>query len=1464
MTIDTKQDPSKAFRAICQALEKRVDQSLRHQGETLHHSRKGRGQTSEVQMVSEYTTPPKMAREGEIQPEYQGPCMRHAQWIRQTRRIDNYHKLVRRPSDMQNLDHKCKLWHSIVRAPGFSPPDWPPAAEVASLILEHMKNQLRLFEKALSKARIQQAKQRRQDDPNIIFHDLRGPKPSPVQMLLEKRTATVIHVDQDESAIEVDPPQAWKGDEISVGNTLMKPIHLEPDKVWLPDVSQIQPDDQVSQNDHLGSLPDMFAAFAKEWSRRWDRHIGVDDSRWQPIIDFAKTALPQIPPMQYTKIEYPEWIQAVRKKPRKAATGPDALSRQDLLKMPRDLAEKLLQVLEQVELTGRWPRQLLDGFIVALEKQPDAQEVHQYRPISVFAVAYRTWSSIRATQILRHLSPYLPKTCTGNVPGRFAAQQWFGILEEIEQSATQGTALSGGVLDLVKAYNTLPRLPVLETLAHMGIPSPVLRAWTSALTSMSRRFRIRQAVGPPNFSSTGFAEGCALSCVGMLAINMICHQWCQVKYPGICCWSYVDNLEIVAESAELLDEGMSGLQAFCDLVDVTIDQKKTYTWALSTSERNQLRTKKHNLKLHDRDLGAHMSYSKLVTNYTVPKKCKKMGPLWNRLSRSLATYKNKVRSIKTKAWPSCLHAVASVHMADSHFGKLRTGAMQALGEHSRGTSPPVHLSLVESPQTDPQCFALLSTIMTYRMVGKGSTDFSNTMAHLHEPRQTVVPPPGPLSVLLTRLQQIAWSWQHSSVFHDQFGMPCDILQCSAQELTQRLTEAWQQRVQALASTRETMEGLQHTNAKLTTMDMHTHSPEDQATLKTCLNGTFFTADRLYEGKMKLPDQCKFCNQKDSQMHRHWLCPFFHDVRQLTQDQISQITQMPSCVGCHGWIPTPPALQPFRQHCILQPNMVDDHVWPTEVPETLHLFTDGSCLAPHCPFSRLSSWGVVLANLDNLTYQPIACGLTPGWLQSVLRAEILATISAVRFAIKTQRPFVLWVDNQLVFDRISRFAKSPVWVKPNQKHADLWTQLYDALQVAGVLFRAIHKVCSHQKPSQDDIEQWAIQGNAAADALAGRVFSLSSPTVRVWTELQEQLKQLGVFRKSLHNVLIQVGRKAMQTSHHMPAKPTPTRTPRIHFSQLQEVQIPALAGAQIAKTYTFREMETLHAWMGQLRDAAAEPTIISWFELNLLYEHQTQQKGVFYIKNAKQWINAHDQAEAEAASIKATNQAYCKQYKVTQDLQTSALSQLAKTSDWNDAQLLHYMRNSWHFMDAASSLFHSASEPKLSAARAKELLERITKPLGDLGDLKEISSELVEKALRRPASAPMSAEEQRRRCESLARPKAQPSRYRQRCKFRARLPAAMVAAQRASVVRLSRPRQQNRQVKVDDSLEEIMGLMPREPEKICSNWREDGTIEKRQDTAGDFSDGGWMFQVMKQNAQKHREERTRYTLRDPES
>jgi len=51
----------------------------------------------------------------------------------------------------------------------------------------------------------------------------------------------------------------------------------------------------------------------------------------------------------------------------------------------------------------------------------------------------------------------------------------------------------------------------------------------------------------------------------------------------------------------------------------------------------------------------------------------------------------------------------------------------------------------------------------------------------------------------------------------------------------------------------------------------------------------------------------------------------------------------------------------------------------------------------------------------------------------------------------------------------------------------------------------------------------------------------------------------------------------------------------------------------------------------------------------------------------------NQAEAEAASILAETSAYCQQTKLTQDLQTSALTSMVKASGWNAKQLLQYMR-----------------------------------------------------------------------------------------------------------------------------------------------------------------------------------------------
>jgi len=52
---------------------------------------------------------------------------------------------------------------------------------------------------------------------------------------------------------------------------------------------------------------------------------------------------------------------------------------------------------------------------------------------------------------------------------------------------------------------------------------------------------------------------------------------------------------------------------------------------------------------------------------------------------------------------------------------------------------------------------------------------------------------------------------------------------------------------------------------------------------------------------------------------------------------------------------------------------------------------------------------------------------------------------------------------------------------------------------------------------------------------------------------------------------------------------------------------------------------------------------------------------------------HNDAEAEAQSILAQNDAYCKQYELTQNLQSDALKSIKQSAGWNSTQLLEYLR-----------------------------------------------------------------------------------------------------------------------------------------------------------------------------------------------
>lgn len=247
----------------------------------------------------------------------------------------------------------------------------------------------------------------------------------------------------------------------------------------------------------------------------------------------------------------------------------------------------------------------------------------------------------------------------------------YQIMCTIEEAQYLHVPLTGGVVDLEKAFNMLPRMPILTFMDILGVAKPVLQAWSNALVALERRFTIHQCTGPPLRSSSGFAEGDGLSVTAMLAANLVAHRYLLYRYPQVMLWTFVDNWELTGPSGVQVDQAMEGLQSFCAVMDMKIYSKKSFTWSVHTEQRKALRGCNHQVKLTARDLGGHVQYSQVVSNSSITERCAKLQPLWGRLSRSLAPYRQKVQALRTKAWPACLHGIASVHLGDDHFQSPR-------------------------------------------------------------------------------------------------------------------------------------------------------------------------------------------------------------------------------------------------------------------------------------------------------------------------------------------------------------------------------------------------------------------------------------------------------------------------------------------------------------------------------------------------------------------------------------------------------------------------------------------------------------------------------------------------------------------------------------------------------------------------------------------------------------------------
>ena len=647
--------------------------------------------------------------------------------------------------------------------PGIVPLELPDH-DLAVRLLHVFHHEVRRLESLLQRAKRQAKEEGHRRDPNLVYRDVKRPSPEPVSSLVQSTCAKILEVCPEDCSVVLDRPVTFQPHEpIWLGGNQIKPIHSDHDQVWLDDMAQFNPGDSVVQSTFLGSLPELFAAFREQWQARWCRHDHLPHSHWNEILQFAEQILPHhgFPPLQVS----PDLIvaEAQRKKPR-SATGLDGVSRADILMACPNTLESLASMYCRAEVDGEWPQQALCGRVASLAKTVNASQVSQYRPITVLSICYRIWTSLQARYALQQADAWADPFAFGNGPRKRAAHMWWFILDAVEQAREADQPLTGLCCDIEKAFNSIPRWPVLVAALRLGTPDRLLTAWSGALAQLTRHFKIRCSYSDGCTTSTGLAEGDALSCYGMLILDHLMHIWINAQQPSVRCLSYVDDWTYLTLDPQVAVDQLDLVIRFSRLVDLTVDQGKTVAWSTDPQIRSSLRQTGLSTRPFTRELGAHLAFTKQFTNRVAQDRFQALDQFWNALKCSRASFARKIFAVKAVGLPRCMYGISTVPLGHSVWVGFRRKASAALGMQKPGVNP---LLLVCLEQIDPQFAAIVSTVRDCR-------DFLTP--HVWEERALPyamhlldLPPNAPSRILVDRLHQLGFA------FCPMGGLPIELV-----------------------------------------------------------------------------------------------------------------------------------------------------------------------------------------------------------------------------------------------------------------------------------------------------------------------------------------------------------------------------------------------------------------------------------------------------------------------------------------------------------------------------------------------------------------------------------------------------------------------------------------------------------------------------------------------------------------
>eukprot|EP00435_Cladocopium_sp_Y103_P006601 s6546_g2.t1 len=136
--------------------------------------------------------------------------------------------------------------------------------------------------------------------------------------------------------------------------------------------------------------------------------------------------------------------------------------------------------------------------------------------------------------------------------------------------------------------------------------------------------------------------------------------------------SFVDNLELLANSTWDLHQGILTLQTWSDLWKLELDAAKSYVWSTAVGLHPALSRLGWKIEITARDLGAQLHYGRQNRVALQLERFEALEPLWLRLRHSHLNHWQKQRLLRQCMWPKAFFGTSIFSLVDVRSGGRMT------------------------------------------------------------------------------------------------------------------------------------------------------------------------------------------------------------------------------------------------------------------------------------------------------------------------------------------------------------------------------------------------------------------------------------------------------------------------------------------------------------------------------------------------------------------------------------------------------------------------------------------------------------------------------------------------------------------------------------------------------------------------------------------------------------------------